>query len=227
MEAVLDIAAGTGVILFLLATAFIERAWGRLLTVVLAAAAAYAMYPLAVRQSLSAFIGGLDGAGVQTLAAVLTLDGVLGCAAATVLLRARHSPPLHRFRRLAAYHVGVIPVLALFYLEMKAFDAASEWSFATTALALCLAVVVTGLAGSEALRRLLPDRDLRAELRLLVHVGQVALAAGLTAFALQGGVRSTAAALEAGPHAVVAGTATAGILIGYWSHRRRLRRVAH
>ena len=226
MEAVLDIAAGTGVILFLLATAFIERAWGRLLTVVPAAAAAYAMYPLAVRQSLSAFIGGLDGAAVQTLAAVLTLDGVLGCAAATVLLRARHGPPLHRFRRLAAYHVGVIPLLALFYLEMKAFDAASEWSFATTALALCLAVVVAGLAGSEALRRLLPDRDLRAELRLLVHVGQVALAAGLTAFALQGGVRSTTAALEPGPHAVVAGTAAVGILIGYWSHRRRLRRVA-
>ena len=226
MEAVLDIAAGTGIILFLLATACIERAWGRMLTVALVAAAAYAMHPVVVRQSLSAFIGGLDGAGVQTLAAVLTFDGVLGCAAATLLLRGRHGPPLRRFRRLAAHHVGVIPVLALFYLEMKAFDAVSGWSFGTTALALCLAVVVAGLAGSEALRRLLPDRDLRAELRLLVHVGQVALAAGLTAFTLQGGVRSTAAALEAGPHAVVAGTAAAGILIGYWSHRRRLRRVA-
>ncbi len=226
MEAVLDIAAGTGVILFLLATAFIERPWGRLLTVASVAAVAYALHPLAVRQSLSAFIGGMDGAGVQTLAAVLTLDGVLGCAGATLLLRARHGPPVHRLRRLAAYHVGVMPVPALFYLEMKAFDAASEWSFATTALALCLAVVVTGLAGSEALRRLLPDRDLRAELRLLVHVGQVALAAGLTAFALQGGARSTAAALEAGPHAAVAGTAAVGVLIGYWTHRRRLRRSA-
>ena len=226
MEAALDIAAGTGVILFLLATAFIERGWGRLLVVALVAAVAYALHPLAVRQSLSAFIGGLDGARVQTLAAVLTLDGVLGCAGATLLLRARHGPPLRRIRRLAAYHVGVVPVLALFYLEMKAFDAASEWSFATTALALCLAVVGGGLAGSEALRRLLPDRDLRAELRLLVHVGQVALAAGLTAFALQGGVRSTAAALEAGPHAVVAAAAAVGVLAGYWSHRRRLRRVA-
>ena len=227
MEAVLDIAAGTGVILFLLATACIERAGGRLLAVALAAAAiAYAVHPLAVRQSLAALIGGLDGAGVQTLAAVLTLDGVLGCAGATRLLGGRHGPPLHPLRRLAAHHVGVLPLPALFYLEMKAFDAASEWSFATTALALCLAVVGAGLAGSEALRRLLPDRDLRLELRLLVHVGQVALAAGLTAFALQGGARSSAAALEAGPHAVVAGAAAVGILIGYWSHRRRLGRVA-
>ena len=226
MEAALDVAAGTGVILFLLATASIERAWGRLLVVALVAAVAYALHPLAVRQSLSAFIGGLDAAGVQTLAAVLTLDGVLGCAGATLLLRARHGPPLHRLRRLTAYHVGIIPVLALFYLEMKAFDAASAWSFATTALALCAAVVAAGLAGSEALRRLLPDRDLRAELRLLLHVGQVALAAGLTAFALQGGARSTAAALEAGPHAVVAAAAAVGLLLGYWRHRRRLRRVA-
>lgn len=226
MEAVLDIVAGTGVILFLLALAFIERAWGRLLAVAMVAAIAYALYPVAVRQSLSAFIGGLDGADVQTLAALLALDGVLGCAGATLLLRARHGPPVHRFRRLAAHQIGVIPVLTLFYLEMKAFNAVSEWSFSTTALALCGAVVVAGLAGSEAIRRLLPDRDLRAELRLLVHAAQVMLAAGLTAFALQGGVERRSAALEAGPHAVVAGTAALGILAGYWSHRRRLRRVA-
>ena len=226
MEAVLDIVAGTGVVLFLLALAFIERAWGRVLAVATVAAIAYAVYPVAVRQSLSAFIGGLDGADVQTLAALLALDGVLGCAGATLLLRSRHGPAAPRFRRLAAHHVGVIPVLALFYLEMKAFHAASEWSFSTTALALCGAVVVGGLAGSEGIRRLLPDRDLQAELRLLVHAAQVMLAAGLTAFALQGGVQRTAGALEAGPHAAVAGTAALGILAGYWSHRRRLRRVA-
>ena len=226
MEAVLDIVAGTGVVLFLLALAFIERARGRVLAVATVAAIAYVVYPVAVRQSLSAFIGGLDGVDVQTLAALLALDGVLGCAGATLLLRAQHGPPLHRFRRLAAHHVGVIPVLALFYLEVKAFHAVSEWSFSTIALALCLTVVVAGLAGSEALRRLLPDWDLRAELRLLVHAAQVVLAAGLTAFALQGGVERTAAALEAEPHAVVAGTAALGILAGYWSHRRRLRRVA-
>ena len=240
MEAVLDIAAGTGVILFLLAVAFIERTWGRLLTVATVAAIAYAVHPIAVRQSLPAFIGSLGGVDLQTLAAVLTLDGVLGCAGATLLLGARGASPagylhrlegtrhgvvLHRLRRLAAHHVGVIPVPALFYLEMKAFDA-SQWSFSTTALALCLAIVVTGLAGSEAIRRLLPDRDLRAELRLLVHVAQVMLAAGLTAFALQGGVDRTAAALEAGPHAVVAGVGALGLGIGFWSHRRRLRRVA-
>ena len=226
MEAVLDIVAGTGVVLFLLALAFMERAWGRLLAVSMVAAIAYAVYPVAVRQSLSAFIGGLDGIDLQTLAALLALDGVLGCAGATLLLRVRHGPPLHRFRRLAAHQVGVIPVLALFYLEVKAFHAAPGWSFRTTALVLCGAVVVAGMAGSEAIRRLLPDRDLRTELRLLVHAAQVMLAAGLTAFALQGGVESTATALEAGPHAVVAGTAALGVLVGYRSHRRRLRRVA-
>ena len=232
MEPVLDIAAGTGLALLLLATAFIERFWGRLLTGALVAALAYAVYPIVLRQSLPAFIGGLDAAALQTLAAVLAFDGVLGCSGATLLLRARHAPPLRRawwlrwVRRLAAYHVGVIPVLALFYLEMKVFDAASEWSFETTALALCAGVVVAGVMGSEALRRLLPDPDLRVELRLLVHVGQFVLAAGLTAYALQGGAESSATALEAGPHAVVAGAVVLGMLAGYWSHRRRLRRLA-
>ena len=201
-----------------------------MLTAALVAAVAYAVYPIVLRQSLPAFLGSLDGADIQTLAAVLAFDGVVGCAGATLLLRARHAPPFDRVRRwvrrLAAYQVGVIPVLALFYLEMKVFDAASEWSFETTAMVLCLAIVAAGVAGSEAIRRLLPDVDLRVELRLLVHVGQVVLAAGLTAYALQGGVESSATALEAGPHAVVAGVAVLGMLVGYWSHRRRLRRLA-
>ena len=226
MEAVLDVAAGTGVVLFLLATTFIERAWGRLLLIALVAALAYVVHPFAVQQSLSAFIASLGSADILTLAAVLTLDGVVGCAGATLLLQAGHGRALRPLRRMAAQQVGVIPLLALFYLEMKAFHAATQWSFAATALALALTVVVAGVGASEALRRLLPDRDLRAELRLLVHVGQVALAAGLTAFALQGGVDTAAAMLEAGPHAVVAGVAAVGMLIGYWSHRRRLRRVA-
>lgn len=225
MEAVLDVVAGTGVILFLLAAASIDRTWARWLGVAAVAAAVYAIHPLAVRQSLSAFVGGLDGADVQTLAALLAFDGALGCGGAALMLGARHGRRLRWFERLAAHHVGVIPAPALFYVEVKAFHAASGWTFSTTALVLCVAVVVAGMGGSEAIRRLLPDRDLRAELRLLVHVGQVVLAAGLTAFALQGGARGTGAAVEAGPLAVVAGAAAAGILIGYWSHRRRLRRV--
>ncbi len=226
MEAVLDVVAGTGVILLLLAAASIDRRWARGLAVAAVAAAVYALHPLAVRQSLTAFVGGLDGAGVQTLAALLAFDGVLGCGGVALLLGARHGRRLRWFERLAVRHVGIIPAPALFYVEVKAFHAASGWSFSTTALVVCLAVVVAGLGGSEAIRRLLPDRDLRAELRLLVHIGQVVLATGLTAFALRGGVRSTGAAVEAGPLAVVSGAALLGILVGYWSHRRRLRRLA-
>ena len=226
MEAVLDVVAGTGVVLFLLAATSIDRRWTRGLVVAAVAAAVYALHPLAVRQSLTAFVGGLDGGDVQTLAALLAFDGVLGCGGVALLLGAQHGRRLRWFERLAARHVGVIPAPALFYVEVKAFHAASGWTFSTTALVLCLAVVVAGMGGSEAIRRLLPDRDLRAELRLLVHGGQVVLAIGLTAFALRGGVRSAGAAVEAGPLAVVAGAALLGILAGYWSHRRRLRRLA-
>ncbi len=225
MEAVLDIVAGTGVVLFLLATAFIGSFRGRLLAFTLVAAGAWFLHPFAVRQSLSSLIGGLDAGGLQALAAVLTLDGVLGSFGAARLLRVRDGAPIPRLRGLAAHYIGLSPVPALLYLEMKAFDA-SSWSFGTTALALCLTIVAAGLAGSELLRRVLPDRDVRIELRLLVHVGQVALAAALTAFALGGAARSNSMAPEAGPHAVVAGAVVGGILIGAWIHRRRQRRMA-
>ena len=149
MEAVLDVVAGTGVVLFLLAAASVDRRWARGLVVVAVAAAVYALHPIAVRQSLTAFVGGLDAAGVQTLAALLALDGVLGCGGVALLLGAQHGRRLRWFERLAARHVGVIPAPALFYVEVKAFHAASGWTFSTTALVLCLAVVVAGLGGAR------------------------------------------------------------------------------
>ncbi len=225
METVLDVVAGTGVILSLLAVASLDRRWARGLAVAAVAVAVYALHPLAVRQSLSAFVGGLDGGDIQTLAALLAFDGALGCGGVVVLLGAQRGRRRRWYERLAAHHVGVIPAPALFYVEVKAFHVAAGWTFSTTALVLCLAVVVAGLGGGEAIRRLLPDRDLRAELRLLVHVGQVVLAAGLTAFALPGGARGAGVSVEAGPLAVVAGAAALGILVGYWSQRRRLRRL--
>ena len=125
MEAVLDVVAGTGVVLLLLAAASVDRRWVRGLAVAAVAAAVYALHPLAVRQSLTAFVGGLDGAGVQTLAALLAFDGALGCGGVALLLGAQHGRRLRWFERLAAHHVGVIPAPALFYVEVKAFHAAS------------------------------------------------------------------------------------------------------
>ena len=224
MEAVLDIAAGTGIVLLLLATAFIERAWGRLLTAALVAAVAYAVYPIVLRQSLPAFIGSLDGADVQTVAAILAFDGVVGCAGATLLLRARHAPPfdgVRWVRRLAAYQVGVIPVPALFYLEMKVVRRGVGMVVRDDRHGLVPGHRRGGCGGERGDPTAASRISISGvELRLLVHVGQVVLAAGLTAYALQGGVERSATALEAGPHAVVAGVAVLGMLVGYWSHRR-------
>ncbi len=226
MEPILDVVAGTGVILLLLAAAGIGRAPARSLAVVMLVVGVYAVHPIAVRQSLSAFIGGLQGPDVQTLAALLVLDGVPGCAGAALLLRERHRPARRRLRWLFAHQVGITPFLALFYLEMKAFHAVSAWSFSTTALTLCGVLLAAGLVGIEGLRRLLPDRDVRLEFRLFVHVAQVMLAAGLTAFALRAGTEFQAAPLEFGPLAALAGTAALLFLAGYGDQRRRQRRVA-
>ena len=149
MEAVLDVVAGTGVVLLLLAAASVDRRWARGLAVAAVAAAVYALHPIAVRQSLTAFVGGFDGADVQTLAALLAFDGALGCGGTVLLLGAQHGRQLRWFERLATRHVGIIPAPALFYVEVKAFHTASGWTFSATALVLCLAVVVAGLGGAR------------------------------------------------------------------------------
>ena len=226
MEAVLDVAAGTGVLLFLLAVSFPNRALARWGGVVLAAGVAYALHPLAVRQNLPALVAHLTGPPGQSLAALMALEGVLGCVGAALMLRVHHGLAEHRLLRVAGSFPGVIPLLALLYIEVSVFHAVTQWPFRTTALVLSLSIVTLGLTGCWLIRRVLADRGLRHELRLVVHAGQVVLAFGLTALGARDGTEGARLEAEFEPFAALAGVSILGILVGFWSHRRRLRRAA-
>jgi hypothetical protein len=226
MEAVLDVAAGTGVLLLLLAVSFPNRALTRWGGVVLAAGVAYALHPLAVHQNLPALIAQFTSPLGQSLAALMALEGVIGCAGAALMLRVHHGLAKHRLLKVAGSCPGVIPLLALFYIEVKVFHAVTQWPFRMTALVLSLGIVIVGLTGCWLIRRILADRGLRHELRLVVHAGQVVLAFGLTALGVRDGAEGVRLEAEFEPFAVLAGVSILGILVGLWSHRRRSRRFA-
>lgn len=226
MEAVLDVAAGTGLMLLLLAVSFPNRALVRWGGVVLAAGVAYSLHPLAVHQNLPALVAQLTSPLGQSLAALMALEGVLGCAGAALMLRVHHGYGARRLLQVAGSCPGVIPLLALFYVEVKVFHAATDWPFRMTALVLSLGIVILGLTGCWLIRRVLADRGLRHELRLVVHAGQIVLAFGLTALGVRDGAEGTRLGAEIEPFAVLAGVSILGVLVGFWSHRRRLRRAA-
>jgi len=226
MEAVLDVAAGTGLLLLLLAVSFPNRAVVRWGSVAIGAGVAYLLHPLAVHQNLPALVDQLTSPLGQSLAALMALEGVLGCAGAALMLRVHHGLGERRILQVAGYYTGVIPLLALFYIEVKVFHAATEWPFRATAFVLSLGIVTLGLTGCWLIRRVLADRGLRHELRLVVHAGQIVLAFGLTALGVRDGAEGTRLGAELEPFAVLAGVSILGVLVGFWSHRRRLRRAA-
>ncbi|MCY4429976.1 MAG: hypothetical protein OXC11_06220 [Rhodospirillales bacterium] len=225
MEAVLDVAAGTGVLLLLLAVSSPNRALVRWGGVGLAAGVAYSLHPLAVRQNLPALVAHLTSPLGQSLAALMALEGVLGCVGAALLLRVHHGFAERRLLQIAGYYPGVIPLLALFYIEVKVFHAATQWPFRVTALVLSLGIVTLGLTGCWLIRRVLADHGLRHELRLVVHAGQIVLAFGLTALGVPDGAEGTGPGVEFEPFAVLAGVSILGVLVGFWGHRRRTRRA--
>ncbi len=226
MEAVLDVAAATGLLLLLLAVSFPNRALVRWGGVAAAAGIAYSLHPLAVHQNLPALVDQLTSPLGHSLAALMALEGVLGCAGAALMLRVHHGFSERRLLQAAGYYTGVLPLLALFYIEVKVFHAATEWPFRATAFVLSLGIVTLGVTGCWLTRRVLADRGLRHELRLVVHAGQIVLAFGLTALGVRDGAEGTRLGAEFGPFAVLAGVSILGILVGFWSHRRRLRRAA-
>lgn len=226
MEAVLDVAAGTGLILLLLAVSSPNRGLVRWGCVVFVAGVAYALHPLAVRQNLPALVAHLTSPLGQSLAALMALEGVLGCAGAALMLRVHHGFGERRLLQVVGSITGVIPLLALYYVEVKVFHAATEWPFRATALVLSLALVGLGLTGCWLIRRVLADRGLRQELRLVVHAGQVVLAFGLTALGVRDGAEGTRLGAEFEPFAVLAAVSIVGVLVGFWIHRRQLRRAA-
>lgn len=148
---------------------------------VLLAVFAYQFYPVAIRQNSPAVSAYLHDPAVAQGLIFLIAEGMLLLTAGLLQLRQFHDEPVRKSQQYAFYFPGPSVLAAIALSETQLFFQGIDMSF--TALALCVAtgVFVLFSAMPVLIKRLLPEKDLRLELKIVLHFLQIITACLLTA----------------------------------------------
>ncbi|WP_367915459.1 hypothetical protein [Leadbetterella sp. DM7] len=143
---------------------------------------AYWFYPYAIQQNsqtVSAYLHSPEIA--QGLAIFLIAEGMLLLTSGLLQLRKLHGEPIGKGQQRSFYLVGpsVLPAIAL--LETLVFFQGLDMSFTALALSIAAGIFLLFAAVPILIRRILPEKDLRLELKLLLHFLQIVTACLLTA----------------------------------------------
>lgn len=143
---------------------------------------AYGFYPFAIRQNSQTVSAYLHSPAVaQGLAILLIAEGMLLLTAGLHQLRKCYGEPIGKGQQRSFYLLGpsVLPAIAL--LETIVFFQGLDMSFTGLALSIAAGVFLLFAAVPLLIKRILPEKDLRLELKLVLHFLQIVTASLLTA----------------------------------------------
>lgn len=143
---------------------------------------AYWFHPFAIRQNsqtVSAYL--YSSAVAQGLAILLIAEGMLLLTSGLFQLRKLYGEPIGEGQQRSFYLMGpsVLPAIAL--LETLVFFQGLDMSFTALALSIAAGIFLLFAAVPILIRRILPEKDLRLELKLVLHFVQIVTACLLTA----------------------------------------------
>ncbi len=167
---------------FLLHISLLPQKWVPVLSGVLLAVFAFGFYPVAIQQNSQAVSTWLRSPVVaQGLAIFWIAEGMLLLTAGLSRLRAFYGQPIRERAQYAFYFSGHSGLLAVALTEILLFFEGFDMSFAALASGFASGLFLMCLVIPAALRRMLPENDLRLELKLLLHFLQMTIACLLTA----------------------------------------------
>jgi len=143
---------------------------------------AYGFYPFAIRQNSQTVSGYLHSPEIaQGLAILLIAEGMLLLTSGLHQLRKYYGEPIRKGQQRSFYLVGpsVLPAIAL--LETLVFFQGLDMSFTGLALSIAAGIFLLFAAAPLLIKRVLPEKDLRLELKLVLHFLQIITACLLTA----------------------------------------------
>jgi len=134
----------------------------------------FAMHNSAIEQSYDTFMRQLENTALVTdFVVVLVIEAILGVLLAILMIRKHYGEPVRKFFRNAAYFPGVIVFPALFYLMSIVYLNTPGFSFTGIAIVLALAFPLVLLGIRFLVKKLIPEFELRAELKFILHILQL------------------------------------------------------
>lgn len=137
----------------------------------------YLMYSRAIEQSYSAFLEILSDSPLMTdFAVVQVIEAIGGLLISIFLIRFHYNEPVKRYFRFLVYFPGIIVFPSIFYAESYLFLQVPGINFQVLAIVLAIAFPLFLLVGKWLITSLIPEFDLRLELKFGIHIIQLVCA---------------------------------------------------
>lgn len=156
---------------------FFPKQWVRWIYASGIALGIYLAYPRAIEESYASIRQAMTNAGtIVDFSALVILEGLLGCLLCIFQIRLIFGQRLRKWWRYAFYFTGIVFVISVYYLEALLFISIRGISFQILAIALTAIVPLLILTMHFFLRWLMPEDDLRTEMKFFLHLAQIIFA---------------------------------------------------
>lgn len=155
------------------------------------------------------------------------LEASAGILMSIYMIRSFYNEPVKRFLRYAVYWPGLIIFPALFYFESLMFLNVQGFAFPVLALILSLGAGLLMAALMKGFKYLVPELELRLELKFIIHLLQLTGGIVLSVIMLRLPVNeSSKAEILYQPMLVLLGVGCLGILVGLVINRWKVGRMS-
>lgn len=186
MEFAIIIILIVSVLLFALQMSFFEKKWVQWLYLGAAAIGIYLAYPLAIEESYASIRQTMTNAHtIGDFSALVIAEALLGCLLSITQISILFGERIKKWWRYATYFSGVVVFIALFYLETLLFITVRGFDFQLFAAILALAIPAAVWLIKRFLYWLVPEDELRAEMKFFLHLIQILLAMVLSIIVLR------------------------------------------
>lgn len=137
----------------------------------------YTSYPYAIEQSYSKFQKILSNRLIMSNLMVLQIaESIIGIFFSIFLIRMFYNEKVHKIFRWFSYFPGIIIVPAIFYTQSFLFLNISAFSFKLLATTIAVLLPLIILSVKVLIKKIIPEYDLRLELKFMIHVLQLFVA---------------------------------------------------
>ncbi len=174
METLILILFATAVLLSGIQLSFVGNKWAVAAWLLVFGIFVFAVHTRAIEQSYDSFTRQLENTRLITdFVVVLVLEALLGILTAIFMIRKHFGESARSRFRLAMYFPGLTVFPALFYFMSLFYLNSFTFSFTSVAVALAVAFPLVILLLRYTAKKIVPEFELRAELKFILHILQL------------------------------------------------------
>lgn len=171
---------------FSLQLTFFSHKWVEWAYAGLIATGIYIAYPQAIEQSYSTIQQTMNDAQIiGDFSALVIAEALLGCLLSIWQTRILYGENRKKIGQYAHYFVGVAFFISIFYVESFLFINILGIDFQLLAIALSIGIPLFLLGIKQFLQWLVPEKEVRIELKFFLHITQITLAIVLSILILR------------------------------------------